>query len=622
MFYSLFLISVFINGFVIESRYFKNCSKLATLANSFIIGSILSISFIYFLSSYVLKNLQLSLIVYFVLSIFIFALNIKNFMAFSLLKLPMSIRSFAILTVGFLFSWHLFARSFSYDIFKGQFLIASHIYADFGVHIPFIRSFSLGNNFPMEVPFFGGKGLLYHQMFDLYAGILEFLGLRIDLALNFISALSFLFLLIFIYRLSYRIFSSSMVGFISIALFLFNSSLSFVSFIQKNGFNNSLFSSFWHNSSYLGNGPLGENTVSVLWNLNTFLNQRQLIFGILFLIFLIDIFMSDAKSIKIPRISIGRVILLSVLVGIFPLWHMSIFLMIYLLFVSLFVFFSKIRKEIFLISLMSFIIALPVLLMIKSHSFNEANLNPGFMLYQSLTVKNFLTFWFWNLGLSILSMVLGALYASREQRKLFFASLILFIVPNLFQFGKDIYDNHKFFSTWIIFADVFSAFALFTLFKKNFLIKIFVPIFFVFLTASGILNILVIKNDVYARINDYPKNTLMKWALKNIAQDSLILTNGEIYDPMSIIGKKTFLGNSHQILSYGGNPDDRITSQELIFSSKNPHVVRDILSLNGIKYVVFYKNDFAKNIKYHDYKLFKENFMIKYEDAYGIVFEI
>lgn len=622
MFYILFLICVFINGFIVESRYFKNGDKLIAIASSYIIGSILSISFIYFLSSYILKNLLLSLIAYFIFSALFTAINSKSFIKNFLFKLTISIRSLIIITIGFLFSWYIFSKSFSYDVSKGQFLIASHIYADFGAHIPFIRSFSLGNNFPMEVPFFGGEGLLYHQMFDLYAGILEFLGLRIDLAINLISAISFLFLLVFIYKLSYRIFSSCVVGLISIALFLFNSSFSFVSFIQKTGFNNSLFSSFWHNSSYLGNGPLGENTVSVFWNLNTFLNQRQLIFGILFLIFLINIFIVDTKNSETSKISVVKIVLLSVLIGMFPLWHASIFLMIYILSILLSIFFSKIRKEVFLISFLSFIIALPILFMIKSHSFNELILNPGFILYRDITVKSFLLFWSWNLGLSIITMILGVIYANKEQRKIFFVALALFIIPNLFQLGKNIYDNHKFFNTWIIFANVFSAFAFFNLFQKRILAKAVALLFLIFLTASGILNILVIKNDVYARISDYPQNTLMTWAVKNIAQNSLILTNGEIYDPMSIIGRKTFLGNSHQILSYGGNPDDRITKLQLIFSNKDPQTVKDLLSLSGIKYVIFYKNNFAKNIKYRDYQLFKENFMIKYEDSYGIVFQI
>ena len=260
--------------------------------------------------------------------------------------------------------------------------------------------------------------------------------------------------------------------------------------------------------------------------------------------------------------------------------------------------------------------------MIKSHSFNELVLNPGFILYRDLTVKNFLLFWSWNLGLSIITMTLGVIYANKEQRKIFFVALALFIIPNLFQLGKNIYDNHKFFNVWIIFVNIFSAFAFFTLFQKKVLMKTFALILLIFLTASGILNILVIKNDVYARISDYPQNTLMTWALKNVAQNSLILTNGEIYDPMSIIGKKTFLGNSHQILSYGGNPDDRIIKQQLIFNNKDPQAVKDLLNSSGIKYVIIYKNNFAKNIKYRDYQLFKENFMIKYEDRYGIVFQI
>lgn len=64
-----------------------------------------------------------------------------------------------------------------------------------------IRSFSLHDNFPTQYPHYGGADVKYHFMFQFLAGNLEYLGLRIDWAFNWISATSlwsFLVLLYFI----------------------------------------------------------------------------------------------------------------------------------------------------------------------------------------------------------------------------------------------------------------------------------------------------------------------------------------------------------------------------------------------------------------------------------------
>src|SRR3972149_7715118 len=115
---------------------------------------------------------------------------------------------------------------------ENSLLISSKAWSDFTSHIPLIRSFSLGANFPPQYPLFPGEPIKYHFLFYAFVGYLEKIGLPIGFALNIPSVLGFIFLLLMIYFFSKMIFKSKVVGLTSIFFFLFNSSLSFLYFFK------------------------------------------------------------------------------------------------------------------------------------------------------------------------------------------------------------------------------------------------------------------------------------------------------------------------------------------------------------------------------------------------------
>ena len=80
-------------------------------------------------------------------------------------------------------TWTLF-HTFSYDKKSDSMLIALKAWSDFGAHIPLIRSFSLGDNYPIESPIFPGEPIKYHFGFYYIVGLLEKFGTRIDFALT------------------------------------------------------------------------------------------------------------------------------------------------------------------------------------------------------------------------------------------------------------------------------------------------------------------------------------------------------------------------------------------------------------------------------------------------------
>src|SRR5258708_21222687 len=121
------------------------------------------------------------------------------------------------------------------------------------------------------------------MLFDFYTAILEKLGIPIDISFNLLSAISFSFLLILIYEITMIIFNKNkFISILSCILFVLPSDFTFINFLTSIPKHISVISYFWHNTAYRVSSPLGDNTAGTFLNLNTYLNQRHLIFGVFF----------------------------------------------------------------------------------------------------------------------------------------------------------------------------------------------------------------------------------------------------------------------------------------------------------------------------------------------------
>ncbi len=616
----LFFISVLINGSILTARFFSIEKTSLKIISIFLTGSVISVSLIYLLSN-LTQSLKTGLIVYLALLLIFWVVSLRK-NVFEKLALNLSKWEVVVYLIIFLFSWYLFSKSFGYE--DGSFLISSNTYLDFGAHISFIRSFSLGNNFPSEVPFFANKGLVYYFMFDFYTAILEFLGLRIDLAYNLLSSIAFSLVLVLIYQLPNLIFKTGkkIIGILSVILFLFSSNLSFLLFFQKYGINFNLVSSFWHNAFYLEGSVIPLSTqleIANFWNLNPFVNQRHFVFGILFFLFLIYYSIHILRNKTVQR----NDLVYSVLLGLFPLWHTVVFISSYFVLGMFFLLQSQVRKRIFVLLCISFLIAIPSIILITLNSSREIIFNPGFLISDKLNIQNFTVFWVFNLGITIFTAIFGFILVNRNVKKFILAFMILFIAPNIFHFSSRFYfDDHKFFNLWIILINIISAYFLWYLFRYKFLGKLIFVVVFLALTASGYISFMVIKNSVNEKMVDYTSNALMKWSKNNIPQKDVILTNGEIYDPISLIGRKTIIGRVNYIYVYGGNPQSEINDKLILLNGKDEKKINEIIKKRNIKYVVIYKSGFAKNEQYANINFYRERFKKLYEDENGVIFKI
>ncbi|EKD86799.1 MAG: hypothetical protein ACD_37C00140G0002 [uncultured bacterium] len=604
----VFLALIFLTGLLLSRFFIPDREKKLIIPDAFVLGSIVSIPIIYLGTSYLIGSLSFSIAIYAFFVMTAILVNVR--------KIKPPNKNFLhplIFILVFIISFLVFKKSFSYDLSTSEFLIASNIYLDYGAHIPFIRSFSLGNNFPFEIPFYANGGGIYYFMFDLFAGILENLGLRIDYAINTISALSLTSLLFYVYSISRGIFKSAIVAILSTLFFIFPSNFSFLNFIVQKGVSLGLPLEIWRNQTYINNAPFDKSLIFSFFNMNTFLNQRHLIFGIAFVLFVFFYFW-DSKS-----LSLKTAVFFGAMIGLSFLWHGMMFVAIMILILGMFI--VKRQKELLMVIIIASVFSLIQMFLVGISSSGLIAVRIGFLI-ENLTAITFMKFWILNLGIGALLILIGFFLSNRNAKKVFLISSLLFLIPNVLTFSTRFeYDNHKFFNLWIIFMNMFSAYAIFRVSKINNAIKyLSLLLIFVFI-SSGVVNNLVIKNDIYTRIPDYGKNDLMKTALHRLSPEKMIITNGEIYDPMSLIGKKTFLGRAHYLFVYGEDPSRRTSEREQIINGSDEAQRKEILEKYNIKYIVIYKDGFAKNEMNYNKDLIKQ-FKKIYEDKNGIIFEI
>lgn len=509
--------------------------------------------------------------------------------------------------ISLIFSLWLMFSTFSYK--DGDMLIAGKAWSDFGSHIPLIRSFSLGDNFPVQYPLFPGEPIKYHFLFYALVGIFERIGIRIDYALNLPSAMGFTFLLVMIYLLAKRIFNSIAVGILSVIFFLFNGSLSFFYFFQKHPLSSNTINEITSNQTFPSFGPYDHTSIiSAFWNLNIYTNQRHLAvsYGLSLLIIYLFLNLKDEnrKGNLLKSILIGSVL------GFSFFLNMAVFVMTVAILFCLFLFLKNKRINMFTALLTAAIIALPSYLYINTvPSLFTITTRLGYLV-EKLNVQAFLNYWIQNLGFHFLLIPLALIIATRFQKKIFLSFFTLFIIGNLIQFSPEIAANHKFFNYFMIIGVMFSSYALVYLWNKRNILKPIVIVLIFFLTISGIIDFFPILNDGKIALADYKKDKDIAWIINNTPKNSVFLNTDYFMDKASIAGRKIFLGWPYFAWSQGYDTNSRdITRKEILNSKTLDDFCKKTRNykLNYFEINTQNKYDFPIN-----YDLFKNNLRLLY----------
>ncbi len=511
-------------------------------------------------------------------------------------------------------------KSFGYDSIGHQFIIARNEVGDFGLHLSLIRSFSWGNNFPPQSPFFPGVALPYHYYFDFLVGLLERVGVPIAIALNGLSVVSFTGLLFLIYALPQIVFGrNKLLGVLSVVLFVFHSNLTFIDFLREKGISFSSFQSLWHLPDYMHKGPFDGSLISIFFTLNVYLNQRHFIaacaISLTILFFLLPSVLDGVK------IFTRKLIFLGILLGLLSRFHTLTFFATCLVIFLLFILFKRFRFIVPFFTptiLIFYFHAKDILSQNLSHNF----FNPGFLSLKPLTINTFFSFWFANLGIALFLIPVGYFISSKKQKMVFLSVFSLFVIGNIFQLSFLIDHNHSLFNLFIIFSNFYIAYALVKLLHKKtpFRIMFFISIVF-FLTASGIIDLMAVKNDFQYPLYDAPANRFMEWIKSNTNKQDIFLSRQEIFDPVTLSGRRNYLGHSYYLSVMGYNYAERLNHVKSYFEAKSPSVFTS-MKKEHITYIVIP----AKPIVDYNYKVnmdfLKKSLKIVYQDKEFIVFQL
>lgn len=473
-----------------------------------------------------------------------------------------------------LFSLWLMFHTFSYDNTNHDMRIAAKAWSDFGAHIPLIRSFSEGPNLsrlvhgqPIQSPLFPKEPIRYHFGFYALVGLLEKLGVRIDLALNIPSAVGLFLMLSGIYLLSNRVFRTPYVAFYSLLFTLCNGSLSFIRFFREHPLTVNTVHDIFTNSRFPAFGPWDGGDITAFWTLNIYTNQRHLALSYGILLIVILLLFSPPNILK--KQSLLYAMLIAGFTGSLLFFNYPTAAILGVFCVSFFITQKHTRVPLIIAGLLT----LPAIWFLHRVAYIGSNMlwQPGYLV-RSVSLPTMFKFWFDNLGLHVVLIPLGLLLAPKSVRKIFLGPLlVLFILPNLLRFSTDMINNHKFFNFFLIIGTMFSAYCIVLLTRVVARSRSYTRVFgyvlicviLFFSTLSGIIDFFPVINDTKGSIPDISKDPDAKYILTHTPPDAVIANSTWFYHPASIAGRTLFSGYTYFTWSYGYDQ----TTQERTLSS-------------------------------------------------------
>lgn len=497
-------------------------------------------------------------------------------------------------------TWSMF---YVFHVKDGQLYCGFSVFGDYAPHTAMMRSFSWGNNFPTQYPHFGGEDVKYHFMFQFLAGNLEYLGLRIDLAYNFISILSLGFFLMMLYLLAERITKQKIIGIVSIFLFFFRSGFAFFRFIWEHFKTGDLWAVLKENTDFIG---YTQNENWGLWNYNVYLNQRHLAFGLLIVCIALWVYLDwvevsfshEEKGFKwlkniffskeawIPR-NIGAAFGVGILLGLCAFWNGSAVIG-GLLILAGFGLFSYGKSDYFLTALSAVLISFLQTKVFLQGGTVDFTVYWGF-LAEDKSLLGVLQYFVMMNGIYFIGLIVISFFLKRKNKALAISFFIPLFFALLFSLTPDISVNHKYIMISYAFLAMFWAWAFLSLWKKRFFGKIVAVFLAVCITATGIYDFIIIvrKNDKNHRISVAVDSDLERWISQNLDKDDLMLTPEYSLNEVTMSGEMLYCGWPYYAWSAGYDTYSRAEKAKEIYTTDNIGKIKALVSQEGITYILF-----------------------------------
>lgn len=524
----------------------------------------------------------------------------------------------------------LMCRSFWYT--DGVIGIGETNAGDFEVHLSMIRSFSHLENVPADYTLYAGSDLKYHFMFDFLAGNLEFLGLRLDLAVNLPSILGLTGMLMALCGLGIRLSGSAAAGYLAGILAGFRSSLAvFERFFSTEA-------PVWKNM--LDSRRFVGSTVLEDWGIyspNVYVNQRHFAFGMaaVFLVLILffpclregvgnwkrylhqwrfqenshkERFLAWAREDAFPLDSHGlRLGIYSgLLLGMVVFWNgPAAIASLLILFVL--AFFSSHKLTFAYTALVTVLMAFLQLRFFAdgADTFSVQRIQ-GWIL-KDVSFSGYARHFALLLGLVPVLLAWYLLRGNAEKRILFAASLAPLVFGFTVQMTRDVNQNSKYMMlTFLIFAvfcaDVLASAGRWVMRRisartgsrtvqrvsaQALCLLAFLPVLFL-LTANGIYDYYTVcYKSTPPRCYQLEENEeFLNWVEKNADKDDVFLCAGNYMSHFTYAGVELYLGWPLFPWTVGYDTDARKAVQERIYTAANAEELFRAAEEAGIRYVV------------------------------------
>ncbi len=505
----------------------------------------------------------------------------------------------AIAAVSFAF---VFLGLFTY--FGGEYHSAFPFYGDAAFHAAMINSFSEGYNYPPSYPMMAGQPLRYTFLIDFYSAALNVLGLGLQWSIVLPGWLLLSGLLSLVYFLGDRFTGRRAGGTLAVALLALSGGLGFLYAISD-----------WHVSGqgiidFVSRSNLNYTTKYelgiVLTNfLVIVLAQRTALVGFTAGAFVMLILYAmlaqrqlDEKAARNGLLACG------IITGLLPMFHVYSYISIMLSSLLLFIIFRERRWYFFMIP--AVLLAFPQALWLYGQmGVSHFHVQLGWMA-ESLTAIP----WFWakNMGVELLLLICGFFVVSRRNLKFYLPFLAIFIMANVFVFQPWDYDNHKFFSFWLMPSALLMAYSLLYIYRIRVVGK---PLFIALLGLSvltGALTAAFILGHPYVEVS---KADLYvgDWITDNTPRDSVFLTSDSpVHAVTTVAGRKSYLGYEGWIYTHGIDYSGRLSAERMMFGAYDENDTLRLLRDNGIDYVFIGPSELSSSQLYVDAQFFEDHF--------------
>ena len=198
--------------------------------------------------------------------------------------------------------------------------------------------------------------------------------------------------------------------------------------------------------------------------------------------------------------------------------------------------------------------------------------------WMATSVLDIPAFWIQNMGFELLLLIAGLFLLSRKNLKFYLPFVAIFIFASIFVIQPWAYDNHKFFSFWLMPSVLVMASMLLYV---NDLPKIGKPVFIVFFVLTVLTGALVAVFIIGHPYGEFNKEDIQvgNWIMNNTPKDAVFLTSDSVTDPvMTLAGRKSYLGYEGWLYTHGLDYSMRQYNVSVMYNANDPTITQKLLN--------------------------------------------